>query len=238
MLVFFKIILAIVSLWTIDRATIPDVDKKTFKELRDCSIITGGALCIWLIVDLIIDFSFLTGIFLVAFVILYILLCYFDFWIIVLYSALIVCVVGVVGFFVGFANYLSYQEPCDTTHITTDTIEIMSATDGTMVEGKVSGGGGFLVYHVYGSINENPIYTYYYRLEDGGIKLGQIPANSTTIYYIENTEKPYIEVTTITSCNGYDKRTGEHHLIDSSSPTYKLFVPEGSIAEIFQFDGS
>ena len=127
---------------------------------------------------------------------------------------------------------------CDDEHVTISTQEIMSATDGTMVEGNISGG-GFLVYHISGSINENPVYRYYYQLEDGGIKLGQIPANLTTIYYIGSNETPYIEASTTRPCYGYYPKTGKHALSNEYSSTiYKLYVPEGSILEIFQFDGN
>lgn len=123
------------------------------------------------------------------------------------------------------------------THVTTSTVKILSATDGTMVNGSMSGS-GFLVWHVSGSVSEKPVYRYYYQIADGGMKLGEIPAKSTTIYYIEDGKEPYIEVITSIPCDGFYSNYPDNHNLGESSTTYKLYVPKGSILENFQFDGS
>ncbi len=123
------------------------------------------------------------------------------------------------------------------THVTTSTVKILSATDGTMVNGSMSGS-GFIVWHVSGSVSETPVYRYYYKTADGGMKLGEIPTKSTTIYYIEDGKEPYIEVITSIPCNGFYSNYPDDHFLDKSSTTYKLYVPKGSILENFQFDGS
>jgi len=138
--------------------------------------------------------------------------------------------------FVSCTTFIDSFEECNTDHITTSTIELISATDTTTVNGFISGGGCF-VWHISGSASEKPVYRYYYHLDDGGMKLEEIPASSTTIYYIEDDKTPYIEVITSTKCEGYHPEEGSHLLSDSTT-TYKLYVPEGSILEVFQFDGS
>jgi len=203
------------------------------------SIITGLIFSVWSIIKFINDFSFLGCFITVAFI-------GFEASAITgdtdfgAECANIAIVIGIIAAIIhGVIWVWNYESPyvdCNDEHVEISTIEIMSATDGTMVQGNISGG-GFLVYHISGSINESPVYRYYYQLEDGGIKLGQIPADLTTIYFVENGETPYIEVIKSSLCNAYNTKTGEHTL-RSTSTTYKLYVPEGSILEVFQFDGS
>ena len=63
------------------------------------------------------------------------------------------------------------------------THKILTATDVTTVNGIISGG-GCIVWHISGSVSETSVYRFYYQLEDGGMKLEEIPSESTTIYYI------------------------------------------------------
>ena len=153
-----------------------------------------------------------------------------------LQAFLILAVLYLLFCFVSCANFVDAFEECNTNHITTSTIKLISATDTTTVNGIISGG-GCIVWHISGSVSETPVYRYYYQLDDGGLKLGEIPASSTTIYYIEDGKIPYIEVVTSTKCDGYNPEA-DSHLLSDSTTTYKLYVPEGSILEVFQFDGS
>lgn len=200
------------------------------------SIITGIVFSIWSIIKFINDFSFFNWLIPAAFIVgeAIIITADTDFGV---YCAEIAIWIGIIATgVIWVCNNTSNYADCNDEHVEISTIEIMSATDGTMVQGNISGG-GFWVYHISGSIDESPVYRYYYQLEDGGIKLGQIPANLTTIYFVENGKTPYIEVIKATACTGYNTETGVHYL-GSTSTNYKLNVPEGSILEVFQFDGS
>lgn len=122
--------------------------------------------------------------------------------------------------------------------IVTTRQELLTANDGTQVSGNVSGG-GFVIFHVTGSVSEESVYKYYYLLPDGGAKLGQVKADDTTIYYIENGESPYLEKIESTKyCMDYNNNppTECDHSWHDTKITYKLHVPKGSISNVYEFD--
>lgn len=115
---------------------------------------------------------------------------------------------------------------------TINTCPIICANDGSSVTGSISGG----IFYVRGSISEESVYIYYYQLEDGGFKQGSVPAEPTTIYYIKDGEIPRVE--TVETRQYYmdyndDPPTEGYHV---ERTEYKIYVPEGSIVNAYQFD--
>ena len=91
-------------------------------------------------------------------------------------------VVSVIAFVVAFFIYHSNIKESDEKIVTVTSESIVCVKDGDSVEGEVSGGG----FYVYGEVSSKSVYKYYYTIEDGGIRQGSIPANSTTIYYLKD----------------------------------------------------
>ena len=88
----------------------------------------------------------------------------------------------------------------------------------------IEGGGGFLMF----SIGEKPMYQFYYMEDDGGVKLGKIPASDkkTTVYY--TSETPHIETLQyIEGINRLNGRKTKHYTDDGVQ--YLVFVPKDSI---------
>ena len=203
--------------------------------------ITGLIFVVWSISKFVIEFSFLN----------WLIPSLFSIFEVIAISgdtelgdgcAEIAMTIGIIAAIInGVIWVMNYESPyvdCKDEHVeVVETIEIKSVEDSTVVNGSVSGGGFLVWHHVSGSINETPVYRYYYQLPDGGMKIGEIPANSTTIYYIEDGKEPCIEVVKSKSCGGYNPKTGDHRL-QYTNTTYKLYVPEGSVLEDFQFDGN
>ena len=76
-----------------------------------------------------------------------------------------------------------------TTEDLVDTKQLRALNDRTEIEGKFSGG----IFVSSGTINEKPVYAFYYEdKESGGIKYGSIPAEMTTIYPIGEKGNLYI----------------------------------------------
>lgn len=110
---------------------------------------------------------------------------------------------------------------------------LISVTDGTGITGSVSGSS----WYVKGSISEEPEYVYYYKKQDGGIKQGRIPADKTTIYYIEEGQLAYLERIITETYHSYNSRPHEKIKRSSSfETTYNLYVPKGSVIDVYEFD--
>ena len=127
---------------------------------------------------------------------------------------------------------------CNTEHSTTETYRLVSAVDTQNITGKYNASGILLFYSANGELDSQKFYNLFYQLEDGGIKQYEIPDNEATIYYIGSDEVPHFEITKFYDCNGIDRKTSEHDISSNvSSISYSIYVPKGSIAEQFQFNG-
>ena len=118
----------------------------------------------------------------------------------------------------------------DTYEAVGNTQEIVSLQDNSQVSGR---GRRFYV-----SIDTNNIYTYYYQLENGGYKQGQVSADKTVIYEEENCEKPVVQEyvtykrhTTLTSILLFSGEQDKQ--VDSR---YEIHVPTGTILQEFNLD--
>lgn len=127
---------------------------------------------------------------------------------------------------------------CYTEHSTTETYQLVSAVDTKNITGQYNASGFFVFYSANGELDNQKFYNVFYQLTDGGIKQYEIPVNEASIYYIENDEVPYLEITSFYDCNGIDRKTSEHDIKQKPSRiSYNIYVPEGSIIEQFQFTG-
>lgn len=115
--------------------------------------------------------------------------------------------------------------------------ELLCANDGAITTGNVAGG-GFVVFSVIGSVEEESVYKYYYLLPDGGAKLGQVNADETTIYYIDEGEKPRLDKVTTTYYSLDYNESPPKECRHKSTVTYKLYVPRGSISSVYEFDAA
>lgn len=129
-------------------------------------------------------------------------------------------------------NWANNFEYLDTPEVTTTSQEIMCARDSFAVNGNTNGG----IFYVSGSVSEKPVYRYYYQLDDGGIKLGTVDANSTTIYFIGDDETPRLGTVVSTY---YKINHNKEPAVKEETRTetrYELYVPEGSVISIYEFD--
>ncbi len=146
-------------------------------------------------------------------------------------------VVTVIAFIVTGIMYLNNIERCEVPDVSTTRVTVICAKDNSSITGSISGS----ILYVHGSVSEESVYQYYYQLEDGGIKQGTIPAESTTIYFVEAGEEAYLEtvITTEYWMNNNNipaTRCLELEALETSETTYKLYVPEGSVTNVYEFD--
>lgn len=147
-----------------------------------------------------------------------------GFWV----SFIIVVFAFILSSVLYYKNIRESEEP----EVSVITYPLISARDVITVSEKKYG--SFLIQQDY--ISEKLVYVYYYRLENGGFKSDTIPADSTTIYYLESCTQPYLEEITITSYWVNHNKIPERCIVKSSVVTYRLCVPEDAIINEFEFD--
>lgn len=139
-------------------------------------------------------------------------------------------IVVIIAYIVTLGIYIINLKECENPDVTITKRTILCTNDDYPVTGTISGG-----IIVKGKISEESVYRYYYELEDGGIKQGSIPADSTTIYYIKSGEEPYFEKIITTTYYTDGSKDPTKRVLEHSETTYKLYVPRGSIAN-FEFN--
>ena len=149
-----------------------------------------------------------------------------------LYVAIGVVVVLMGLLVVVFALIIPVSDVTNTEELI-DTKELRALNDRTQIEGRFSSG----IFVHSGRINEKPIYAFYYiDKETNGIKYGSIPAETTTIYTIENSDKPRVEEYTLYR-NYISLLTAPMECsVPSKKSIYKLYVPDGSISNDITLD--
>lgn len=106
------------------------------------------------------------------------------------------------------------------------------------IEGTETASGFLLWYdsdaNISGSISEKETHKFYYKTPDGGYKNMSVPVESTTIYYTN--EHPKIEI--VTQYTRYWKCNvcGEENYEQKVDNLYKIYVPEGTIAEEYSIN--
>lgn len=137
-------------------------------------------------------------------------------------------VVTVIAYIVAGIMYLGNLEKCEVPDVSTTSSTIICAKDNFSITGSIL--------YVHGSVSEESVYKYYYQLEDGGIKQGTIPADSTTIYFVKAGEEAYLETIVTTEYWMNDNNTPATRCLGTSKTTYKLYIPEGSVTNMYEFN--
>lgn len=141
-------------------------------------------------------------------------------------------VVTVISFIFTEGMYLNNFEKCEVPDVSITSCTVICAKDNSSITGSMSGG----ILYVHGSVSEESVYKYYYQIEDGGIKQGTIPVDSTTIYFVKPGEEAYLETIITTKYCMNNNNTPATRCLESSETTYKLYVPEGSVTNVYEFD--
>lgn len=141
-------------------------------------------------------------------------------------------VITIISFVVTGIMYLNNIEKCQVPDVSITNRTVICAKDTSSFAGSMFGG----ILYVHGSVSEESVYKYYYQTEDGGIKQGTIPVDSTTIYFVKPGEEAYLETTTTTEYFMNNNNTPATRLNMSKTKTYKLYVPEGSVTNVYEFD--
>ena len=140
--------------------------------------------------------------------------------------------VTVISFVITGVMYLNNTEECEVPDVSITTCTVICAKDNFSLTGSMSGG----ILYVHGSVSGESVYIYYYQTEDGGIKQGTIPVDSTTIYFTKPGEEAYLETIITTEYMINNNNTPATRFGESSKTTYKLYVPEGSVTNVYEFD--
>ncbi len=151
------------------------------------------------------------------------------FWI--LLKKLIICIaVGIVGFLgLWGIDKFTYDEV-----VQTNNWELVSIADDSQISGN--GSGGLFYLQVY--IDTNEVYSYYYKVNDKGIKRGKVYADVTTIYKNDDCIPHIVEYTTYTK----NKMNRILRIIlgfgwgESSNENYEIYIPTGTIFRTFNLD--
>ena len=143
----------------------------------------------------------------------------------VLSALLLLCIPAIICFAIPLSDITTTEELIETK-------ELRALNDGTAIEGKFSGE----IFVSSGRINEKAVYAFYYEdKEDGCIRYGSIPAETTKIYLIGDNEKPRVETYML-----YHSRitllTAPVKVPVKESTIYKLYVPDGSITTDITLD--
>ncbi len=139
-------------------------------------------------------------------------------------------VVGLIGFFglAGIGDF-TYEEISQT-----GDWELVSITDNSQISGEAHGG----MFYVYASLDTDEVYTFYYSIEDGGIKKGKVNANAATIYEKEDCTPHVVEYTTYT----INKMPSVLRAIlafgfgESTEKSYKIYTPTGTVLRSFNLN--
>ena len=140
--------------------------------------------------------------------------------------------ITIISYIVSGVLYFKNIREDETPDITVTKTSILCAKDNSVISGGMSGG----IFYVQASVSEKSEYHYYYQQEDGGIKLGTIPADDTTIYYVGEDEGAYLETTVETRYTLNYNNNPATIWDETSETTYKLYVPEGSVTSVYEFD--
>lgn len=128
--------------------------------------------------------------------------------------------------------YENNIEKCEVPDVSITSNTVICAKDNYSITGNISGN----ILYVHGSVTEKSVYKYYFQLPDGGIKQGTIPAESTTIYFIKPGEEAYIETVITTEYSLNNNNTPATRCRERTTTTYKLYIPEGSVLNEYEFD--
>ena len=155
-----------------------------------------------------------------------------EWFLFILYVVGISLCILCIFFFLAIICFVIPLSDITTTEELIETKELRALNDGTAIEGKFSGG----IFVSSGRINEKAVYAFYYEdKEDGCIRYGSIPAETTKIYLIGKNEKPKVETYTL-HYSRITLLTAPVKVPVKESTIYKFYVPDGSITTDITLD--
>ena len=114
----------------------------------------------------------------------------------------------------------------NTQETTTTTYNLMNVKTSNYNVGNLHGIFGF----IKGSVSTESVYKYYYHTEDGGIKQGFVPVDSTTIFIVKPDVSIYLEKIELNYYLENDSFINyKIRYLDHSDITYRLYIPEDYI---------
>jgi hypothetical protein len=120
--------------------------------------------------------------------------------------------------------YFANIHKCTQPDVTVTSYEIVSSYDALDDSENASYG----TISCYTSIGDEVFYSFHYQHDGGTVRMASIPADSTTVHYIEDDEQPRVDEVVSTSYYiNYNDNAA--HLFESSTTTYELYVHNGSI---------
>jgi hypothetical protein len=137
----------------------------------------------------------------------------------------------------GSVGYLAVQfgtnnvEPVEQT--TYEPLVNIADTSYPDTHGSIRGG----MFYIYGSISTNnqQAFNYYVQQPEGSYKLKSAPASSSVIVYTN--DSPRVEVNSYRCELGLIIEAWSIALCREKPPTYKFYVPEGSITNSYKLGG-
>lgn len=147
--------------------------------------------------------------------------------------AIICVIVGVVCIFSSFFCYTKVTNKIDHYEMKTDTLEIVSLSDNSQIEG--AGRIGCF------AIATNEKYIFYCKNDDGSYTQEKVAVEETKIYEEDNCKLPRIETYTTFSQNNWSEAWTKFLLFSSKdgeeySIRYEIHVPKGTIVQQFNLD--
>ena len=139
-------------------------------------------------------------------------------------------VIGSVGFLgIRGINALSYEEVAQT-----GDWELVSLTNNRELSGSGSSG----LFYVHISIDTDEVFSFYYEVNNDGIKRGKVDADYTTIYEKDDCTPHVVEYTTYTKnkMNEVLRAILTFRYGESSQKTYEIYIPTGTILRTFSQD--
>ena len=221
-----------------------DFDSIIVKILFGITIV----LYIAFIVLNIITWNAMCGAYIIIFTVICTIIClsgnFYDFGDLLL-AVVILFIVSAVSIWISASIY---SKSCEIEeHETVNTVEynLLAAGNVSTREDQYSTYKGIFIMQISGSSEEKDNYKFYYQDKNGDIELYSIPTEGTKLRYISKDEKPHFEK--IITKKKYEKIDKHKHpdklgafftlgKKDERKEEYKLYIPEGSILNTFQFD--
>lgn len=132
-------------------------------------------------------------------------------------------------------SWIAYDDvqPSCKTYVT----HLVQVNDLITTNGTISGS----IFAISGNLGPTATYSYYAQDAKGGLHLGTIPADTTTV--VQDSTKPRIETTTCEYSTFFpeDSLVGwwiPNMFTDPPTTNYKLIVPEGTVGYGFKLDGN
>lgn len=140
--------------------------------------------------------------------------------------------VPIVGFLVCGGIMYSAQPVVHVEREIVSSTKLVAVNDGYQLEGKITN----KLFKTTFAISNNGVYRYYYRDKNGGIKQSYVDADNTTIYFTKGSEAPYLDCLISYEYKVHFRNKEAYEVKNNEKIWYELYVPEGSIAEAYEFD--